>query len=41
MNSSIVNVAATRAKYRLYIIGDKEVWKNNIYVNKAREILKQ
>ena len=41
MNSNIVNVAATRAKYRLYIIGDKEVWKNNKYVNKAREIIEQ
>ena len=41
VNSNIVNVAATRAKYRLYIIGDKEVWKNNKYVNKAREIIEQ
>lgn len=39
--TSPVNVAATRAKYRLYIIGDKEVWKNNKYVNKAREIIEQ
>ena len=41
VNSNIVNVAATRAKYRLYIIGDREVWKNNKYVNKAREIIEQ
>ncbi|MDX8289129.1 AAA domain-containing protein [Metabacillus indicus] len=26
VNKNIVNVAATRSKYRLYIIGDKEVW---------------
>ena len=41
VNSNIVNVAATRAKYRFYIIGDQEVWKNNKYVNKAREIIEQ
>lgn len=39
VNSNIVNVAVTRAKYRLYIIGDKEVWKNSECVNTAKEII--
>lgn len=26
MNNNIVNVAATRAKFRFYMIGDKSVW---------------
>lgn len=29
VKSNIVNVAVTRAKYRLYVIGDYNVWKNN------------
>ncbi len=39
VNSNIVNVAATRAKYRLYMVGDIEVWKNNEYVNEAKSII--
>lgn len=26
VNSNIVNVAATRAKYRFYMVGDQKVW---------------
>ena len=37
MNSNIVNVAVTRAKYRLYIVGDADVWKNNKYVYTAKQ----
>lgn len=41
VNSNIVNVAATRAKYRLYIIGDKSanVWQKNKHLKTAMEIL--
>ena len=39
VNSNIVNVAVTRAKYRLYIVGDSTIWKNNAYVYKAKEII--
>ena len=37
VNSNIVNVAVTRAKYRLYIVGDADVWKNNKYVYIAKQ----
>ena len=39
VNSNIVNVAATRAKYRLYIIGDQRVWKENRYIREAKAIM--
>ena len=29
VNSNIVNVAVTRAKYRLYVVGDYQVWKKS------------
>jgi len=41
VNSNIVNVAATRAKYRLYIIGDrsKNVWQQNKFLKIAMTLL--
>ncbi|MBQ7245954.1 MAG: hypothetical protein IJS33_03435 [Firmicutes bacterium] len=39
VNSNIVNVAVTRAKYRIYIIGDIKVWQNNQYVKEAKDII--
>ena len=39
VNANIVNVAASRAKYRLYIIGDYNVWKVNDYVKAAKREL--
>ncbi|HCI29571.1 MAG TPA: hypothetical protein DE117_05285, partial [Fervidobacterium sp.] len=39
VNSNIVNVAATRAKYRFYIVGDLKVWRRNEYVNEAKSII--
>lgn len=39
VNSNIVNVAATRAKYRFYMVGDLKVWRRNEYVNEAKSII--
>ena len=39
VNSNIVNVAATRAKYRFYMVGDQKVWGKNEYVNEAKSII--
>ena len=39
VNTNIVNVAATRAKYRLYIIGDIEAWKKSDCISKAKKII--
>ena len=39
VNSNIVNVAVTRAKYRIYIIGDLKVWERNVYINEAKSII--
>ena len=39
VNANIVNVAASRAKYRLYIIGDYNVWKGNDYIKAAKREL--
>lgn len=39
VNSNIVNVAVTRAKYRIYVIGDARVWKNNHYVFEVKTII--
>ncbi len=36
VNSNIVNVAVTRAKYRLYVVGDIRVWQKNRYVTAVK-----
>lgn len=39
VNTNIVNVAATRAKYRLYVIGDYTVWQHSPLFRKVKRIL--
>lgn len=41
VNSNIVNVAATRAKFRLYVIGDKTAWSKNKYLRETNKLLEQ
>lgn len=36
---NIVNVAASRAKHRLYVVGDYNVWKRNDYIVQMKRIL--
>ncbi|EGO5160672.1 DNA helicase, partial [Enterococcus faecalis] len=40
VNDNIVNVATTRAKYRLYTIGDRQLWRLNPSVSVMQEYLK-
>lgn len=40
VNDNIVNVATTRAKYRLYTIGDRQLWRLNPSVSVIQEYLK-
>lgn len=35
VNSNVVNVAVTRAKYRLYLVGDACAWKKSEYIEQA------
>ena len=39
VNANIVNVAVTRAKYRLYVIGDYTVWRQSPLFQKVKGIL--
>lgn len=40
VNKNIVNVAVTRAKYRLYIIGDEKAWSNSDCIGITQRIMK-
>lgn len=39
VSSNIVNVAVTRAKYRLYVVGDIRAWEKSSCISKAKEII--
>lgn len=39
VSSNIVNVAVTRAKYRLYIIGDAKAWGESKYTARAKKLI--
>lgn len=39
VNSNIINVAVTRAKYRLCVIGDYQAWKKNKHVRTVKSII--
>ncbi|MBR1642209.1 MAG: ATP-binding protein [Butyrivibrio sp.] len=41
VNKNIVNVAVTRAKYRLYIVGNAKAWKKSSCVDMARELMEK
>lgn len=39
VNENIINVAATRAKYRFYVIGDSKAWQDSNCVATAKKII--
>ena len=39
VNANIINVAVTRAKYRLCIIGDYKIWKNRTLLSLSLNLL--
>ncbi|MBD5531278.1 MAG: hypothetical protein HDQ98_03620 [Lachnospiraceae bacterium] len=39
VNKNIVNVAATRAKYRLYMIGNETAWNKSSCISEAKQIM--
>ncbi|GEM_PF-152770 len=39
VNSNLVNVAVTRAKYRLYVVGDERAWKESVYISQAKSMI--
>lgn len=39
VNANIINVAVTRAKYRLYIVGDRKLWSENRNFEIAKNLL--
>lgn len=39
VNQNVVNVAATRAKYRFYMVGDEIAWKDSEWISTAKGIL--
>ena len=39
VNANIVNVAVTRAKFRLYMIGDENAWQASPYISQAKSII--
>lgn len=39
VSANIVNVAVTRARYRLYVIGDIDAWQENQYVSAMKTIM--
>lgn len=39
VNANIVNVAVTRAKYRIYMVGDERAWSESRYISQAKKLI--